>query len=308
MRSLLLMLATAEITAGQSHPSWWNYVPPDATSLIGIQWEQLRTSIFADAIGAELSSAGSLGFPDLPCLKEARQILISYPELLAIATGSFPAAATREQAVRIGLKPAAFRGVELWIAANNSLSVARVSDTVLLIGQRKTLEETIAGSLSDSIRRYSPLLARGARLSQDWDLWIATSRMPDPLASVFVPLEIAADAFEGGVIARDSLQLGASYQMSSARQATAAAEKLRQDVPSFPWVAQGLQVLADDDAVLLTLYVGPEQLAASLRPADPVPEAPPPPEPVAGGPRVVRIFGLDEGPRETVISRQPDAR
>ena len=307
MRSLLLMLATAEITAGQSHPSWWNYVPPDATALVGIQWEQLKNSIFADAVGAELSSGGSLGFPELPCLKEARQVLISYPELLAIATRVFPAAATREQAVRIGLKPATYRGVDLWIAPNKSLSIAHFSDTQLLVGQRKTLEEAIAGSLTDSIRSYSPLLARGARLSQDWDLWITTSRMPDPLASVFVPLDVAANAFEGGVIARDSLQLGASYQMGSTQQAVAAAERLRDAIPSFPWVAQGLQVEVDSDAVLLTLYVGPEQLAASLRPPDPLPQAPPP-EPVAAGPRVVRIYGLDEGLRETVVSPGAGAR
>ena len=307
MRSLLLVLATAEITAGQSHPSWWNYVPPDATALVGIQWEQVRYSIFAGAIGTELSSGGSLGFPDLPCLKDARQILISYPELMAIATGSFPATATREQAARIGLKLSTYRGVDLWIAPNHSLSVAQVSDHLLLVGQRKTLEDAIAGSLTDSIRDYSPLLARGARLSQDWDLWIATSRMPDPLANVFVPLEIAADAFEGGVIARGSLQLGASYQMGSAQQATAAAEKVRQAIPSFPWVAQGLDVQVDDDAVLLTLYVSPEQLAASLRPPDTIPQAPPP-EPVANGPRVVRIYGLDEGARETVLSPRPGTR
>ena len=307
MRSLLLVLATAEITAGQSRPSWWNYVPPDATALVGIQWEQVRYSIFAEPIGAELSSGGSLGFPDLPCLKDARQILISYPELLAIATGSFPAAATREQAARIGLKLSTYRGVDLWIAPNHSLSVAQVSDRLLLVGQRKTLEDAIAGSLTDSIRNYSPLLARGARLSQDWDLWIATSRMPDPLANVFVPLEIAADAFEGGVIARGSLQLGASYQMGSAQQATAAAEKVRQAIPSFPWVAQALDVQVDDDAVLLTLYVSPEQLAASLRPPDTVPQAPPQ-EPVTNGPRIVRIYGLDEGARETVLSPRSGTR
>jgi hypothetical protein len=307
MRSLLLVLATAEITSGQSHPSWWNYVPPDATALVGIQWEQVRNSIFAGAIGAELSSGGSLGFPDLPSLKDARQILISYPELMAIATGSFPAAATREQATRIGLKLSTYRGVDLWIAPTHSLSVAQVSDRLLLVGQRKTLEDAIAGSLTDSIRNYSPLLARGARLSQDWDLWIATSRMPDPLANVFVPLEIAADAFEGGVIARGSLQLGASYQMGSAQQATAAAEKVRQAIPSFPWVAQGLDVQVDDDAVLLTLYVSPEQLAASLRPPDTIPQTPPA-EPVVNGPRVVRIYGLDQGPRETILSPRPGTR
>jgi hypothetical protein len=109
------------------------------------------------------------------------------------------------------------------------------------------------------------------------------------------------------VIARDSLQLGAAYQMGSAQQATAAAEKLRQVVPTFPWVAQGLEVQVEDDAVLLTLYVGPEQLAASLRQPNPVPEAPPP-EPVGKGPRVIRIYGLDEGPRETVLAPRPGTR
>jgi len=301
MRSLLLMLAAAEITAGQSHPSWWNYVSPGATAVVGIQWERLRTSIFAGAIAGELSSGGALGLPDLPSLQDARQILISYPELLALAVGAFPAPAVREQAVRIGLRPATYRGVDFWIAPNNLLSLARVNDNLLLIGQRKTLENAIAASLSDSIREYSPLLARGARLSQDWDLWIAAAPMPNPLANVFVPFAIAADALEGGVIARDSLQVGAAYQMASAAQATSAAEQLRQAIPSFPWVAQGLQVQVDNDAVLLTLYVGPEQLAASLRPPDPAPEAAPP-EPAVTGPRVVRIYGLEEGTRETVLS------
>ena len=107
--------------------------------------------------------------------------------------------------------------------------------------------------------------------------------------------------------ARGDLQLGAAYQMGSTQQATAAAEKLRQAIPSFPWVAQGLQVQVDDDAVLLTLYVGPEQLAASLRPPDPAPQAPPP-EPVGNGPRVIRIYGLDDGPRQTVLSPRPGTR
>jgi len=66
-------------------------------------------------------------------------------------------------------------------------------------------------------------------------------------------------------------------------------------------------VQVDDDAVLLTLYVGPEQLAASLRPPVPVPEAPPP-EPVVNGPRVIRIYGLDDGPRETILSPRPGTR
>jgi hypothetical protein len=242
---------------------------------------------------------------------------------MVIATGSFPASTTRDQAIRIGWKSSSYQGVPLWIAPKNALAVARVSDSLLLIGQRKDLEAAIPRTEGPDIsRRYSPLLARGARLAQDWDLWITASHMPDPLASLFVPFEIDADAFQGGVSARETLQLGAAYQMSSARQATAAAEQLLRSIPSFPAVARGLQVQADGDAVLLTLFVDHEQLASNLRPPKPGPVAHEPkpkpgpeqilPEPVTyepvpndpsdKGPHVVHIYGLAEGTREIVLS------
>src|SRR4051812_1245862 len=292
MRILLLALATASLAPGQSHPSWWNYVPPDATALVGIQWEPLRNSILADPINSEFSSGGGLGFPDLPFLKGAREILIAAPNQLVIATGSFPAATTREQAIRMGWKQSSYQGVPLWIAPKDALAVARVSDSLLLIGQRKDLESAIPRTEGPDIsRRYSPLLARGARLAQDWDLWITTSRMPDPLASLFVPFEISADAFQGGVSVRETLQLGAAYQMSSNRQATAAAEQLRRGVPSFPAIARGLEIQADGDAVLLTLSVDHEQLASNLRQPKPGPVAQlakpkpePRPEPIVPAP------------------------
>src|SRR5450755_4605980 len=104
--TLRLLLVTAGLlssmgtSSAESHPAWWRYASPEATALVGIQWEHVRSSPFADAI------TGDLSVPDLDCLKEARQILISSPALLAMAAGNFPAATFREQATRKGLKRA----------------------------------------------------------------------------------------------------------------------------------------------------------------------------------------------------------
>src|ERR1700751_4722642 len=105
---------TAALAAAESHPSWWNFASPEATALVGVQWENLRQSVFGEAVGMELSSSGSLGFPDLPCLQESRQILISSPALLAMATGLFPPGTLREQAANKGLKHASYSGFDMW--------------------------------------------------------------------------------------------------------------------------------------------------------------------------------------------------
>jgi hypothetical protein len=122
----------------ESHPAWWRYAAPDATALVGIQWDHLRSSPFADAIAGELSGEGSLGFPDLDCLKEARQILISSlsssPSVLAVASGNFPAATVREQAARKGLKRVVYHEVEIWVTpGKETLSIARLSDDLVLL-------------------------------------------------------------------------------------------------------------------------------------------------------------------------------
>src|SRR5205085_11468678 len=87
----LLLFGLGKLSA-ESHPAWWRYASPEATALVGIQWEHVRSSHFAYAIGGELTGEGGLGFPDIECLKDSRQILISSPALLAIASGNFPAA------------------------------------------------------------------------------------------------------------------------------------------------------------------------------------------------------------------------
>jgi hypothetical protein len=101
----------------------------------------------------------------------------------------------------------------------------------------------------------------------------------------------------------------------------------------MPGVARGLQISVTGDRVMLGLDLDPDQLIASLRQTElaPVPVAPapvaarvpapvPPPKQVAApvpappvvaeAPKpperqVIRIFGLDDGPREIVLPPEP---
>ncbi len=298
----MLILLTAFLAAGESNPSWWNFASPEATALVGVQWENLRQSPFADVVGAELFSSGGLDLPDFAYLRNARQILISSPELLAIASGNFPPATLRSQAAARGWKPAQYRGCELWISpGKGSLSVAQVSGQLVLIGMRHTLEDALDRDQAETGRRYSPLLTRAARFAQQ-DLWVVSNHLPDPLASLFIPFEAEARSFEGSVSLREGLRLEAALDGGSEQAAAEIAESLRQSIPSLPAVARGLQVTVATERVVLGLTVDREQFSASLRqPAAVVPPAPPPEPPKSSGPQIIRILGLDDGPREILL-------
>ena len=327
MRLLLVIILAASSAFAESHPSWWTLAEPDATALVGIQWENLRQSVFADAVEAELSSTGSLGFPDLPLIVSAKQILISAPSVLAIATGNFPVEVLRAQASAKGMKAAYYHGVSIWISpGKTTLSVAQISDQLILIGLLKTLEDAVDRNQAETDRRYSPLLARAARLAPGKDLWVVATQLPDPLASLFVPIEAECEGFDGGISVRDGLELHASLDAASDKAAGEIATKLAQSIPALPAIARTMEVAVEAHTVMLTLQVTPDQLRAALQPptvtlATPpiepaipqlpaitvaaLPQAPPvepvKPEPKPEGPQVIRIFGLDEGVREITL-------
>jgi hypothetical protein len=335
VRVPLAFLTCAAFAAAQSHPSWWTYSSPAATALVGIEWQSVRASPFADAVEGELW--GDLGFPDLPCLYNARQIVISSPELLALVSGNFSGNAIRDQAAKQDFKAMTYRGIDMWFAAGKGvLSLARWNDQLVMIGDPATLQEALDHAMDDA-RNYCPLLARAAQFNHK-DLWVVASRLPDDLANRFVPLDAEARGFEGSVSLRNGLELDAVLSAGSEQEAGASAEKLRQAIPGFPAIARGLQVTVEQDSVVLALEATREEVMAALRPPEPAaPVAPPverikvetpshaeyvevdkpeppihaekvvenpvqkPVEKVPEKPQMIRITGLDEGPREIVL-------
>jgi hypothetical protein len=324
VRVSLAFLAYAAYAAAQSHPSWWTYSSPTATALVGIEWQSVRTSPFADAIESELW--GDLGFPDLPCLHNTRQFVISSPQLLALASGNFSAGShgdeLRDQAAKKGFKAMTYRGIDMWFATEKGvLSIARWNDQLVMIGDPKALKETVDRGMDDS-RNYSPLLARAALFNRN-DLWVVSSRLPDPLANRFIPLDTEAEGFAGFVLLHNGLELNATLSSGSEQQAITSAAKLRQAIPGFPTIVRGLQVTVEGESVMLSLAATSEQVAAALRGPEPVaapvekikvetpshveyvvvekPESPKPIEKIPDKPMVIRILGLDDGPREIVL-------
>ena len=268
VKPLFLLAITAALAAAESHPSWWTYASPEATTLVGIRWSNLRHSPFAAAIEAELSSTGVLAFPDLDCLRQAREIVISSPALLAAEAGSFPAATVKDQAQRKGLRRAVYRGVTLWLPEQaDKLGVAQISEQLVLVGAHKTLEAAVDSSLLETGRQYSPLLPRAARFSQTGDLWVVAVKLPDPLADLFVPLDADASEFLGQVSVRDGLSMEASFDAGSDEAAAEFARGLREKSPSFPAVARGVVASVDHSRVTIALQVSSEELASALHPA-----------------------------------------
>ncbi len=310
-------MATALPAHSESNPTWWGLAPLDATAIVGIQWQNLRSSPFAEAIWGELDS--EIGLPPLPCLADARQILIASPALLAMISGNFNTATLRAQALKIGMKPASYQGVNVWLA-KSGLSIAQLSDQLLLAGSRTTLNAAIDRSQAER-RHYSPLLSRAARYGQA-DLFVVADRLPDPLASIFVPLDvetgIQAGEFEGYVTLANGLTLEASLDGGSEENAALIADKVRQSIGSLPAIAQGMDVRVEARTVLLSLEVDAAEFAAELRTSPARAPAAQTPQPVAAvavpstpiaptvpaapaGPQIIRIFGLEDGPREIIL-------
>jgi hypothetical protein len=265
------MLWNAGLASAQSHPGWWTVVPPESQSLVGIEWQTLRNSPFGDALRVELSTGGSVALPDLPCLMNAHDFLMASPPLLAAANGGCAPATLRTEAPAHGLKLSSYRGFDLWVPlAASELSVLQFNERVVLIGSVKSLRAAVDRSLVET-RTYSPLLIQGARLARTRDLWAVAAALPDPLASIFVPLEVASSNvrnFEGGITLREGLDLGAILDAGSEAGAAEVAGSIRKSIPQFPGVVKGLQVATNGSSVTLALQVPNDVLQASLRRGD----------------------------------------
>ncbi|MEI9813279.1 MAG: hypothetical protein WDO18_11805 [Acidobacteriota bacterium] len=215
----------------------------------------------------------------------AEQILIGSPATLAVEYGPFSHDKLREQATKAGFTRRLYKNAELWISpAPDAMSVAYISERVLLVAKAGTLEDAVARVSDPKNRSYSPLLARGSRYSKE-DLWVVATRLPDPLASSFVPFAWEATAFEGSVSVWDGLHAVAAVERASPTRAMDLADSIAESLASRPALAEGTEITTHERSVLIRMDLDEDQLAESLRPADPnaavaIAAAPAPPPPI----------------------------
>jgi len=266
----------ATLADAQSHPSWWTWVSPEATTIVGIRWENLRVSKTGSTVAEEIF--GQYSIPELDCLKQSRQILLSSPPFVAVASANCKSAALRTQAPAQGLKRIFFKGIEVWIGSDpDGLGLARLTDQVTLIATRSTLQDSIERSQDGTGRTYSPLLIQAASQAQQ-NLWIVTTNPKDLLASAFAPLESAANQEHAPAAGDVSLQANQAMPVAS---------------PQLPPVPDSSKVaLAPSTAASFTAPPpSPASKTQSAKPERSTAAATPPRQ-------VIRILGLDEGTRE----------
>ncbi len=90
-------------------------------------------------------------------------------------------------------------------------------------------------------------------------------KLPDPLANLFVPLEVEAWGFEGAVSMRDGLTLEASFDASSTDAAEKLAGIMQQQAPTLPPLARGLQATSDRRTVSIQLQASQAEVVAAPR-------------------------------------------
>jgi hypothetical protein len=235
-------------------------------------------------------------------LDGAEQILVAGPSMLVIEFGSFSRSRLRNEAIAKGFRRDDFRSAEVWLAPDHSQSVAFVSNQLLVIGSPAEIKDALEN------RPPSPLLARAARYAAE-DLWVVSSSLPDPLASLFIPIETQATAFEGSVSVWDGLHLVAAIQRDTSSSATELAQNLKLIFDLRPALEQGTEIRTRGRSVLIRMDLDEQQLVASLRSPAPIatavapPVSPPLPESRLKPLGAIKILGLSTGTREIPLGR-----
>ena len=296
-----LFLCAAACALAQSHPRAWGFAHPQTRTLIGMNWPVVSHSPFAPAI------AGELDFLDAEFLAGAQQLVISSYDYLVMATGQFPDATVRALAAKRGLRAAEYRNVAVLVAPKTEeLSAALITEQILLLGTWKAIEGAIDRSVAIRGREPLELLARAATLAPA-DFWIVCSRFPDELAASFLPLADGARpilGYEAAVTLRGGVALDAVFETRGAPEALRLAQSFEEIRPALPEVARGLRVGLEQAVVRVSLALSQPELARAMHLEAPAPKPAEPPKPVVAERKVIRIVGLDDGPREIPV-RQP---
>lgn len=265
--------------AADSVPPAWKYLPHNCTSLVGIRWETARPTILAPALQQELE------FPDI--WKTADRLVIAGPSELAVVSGNFSISSLKRQFEAVGLLQ---NEPDVWIGSESA--IALLSDKLLIIGDLKAITEALAP------HRPCPLTPRAVPYL-DEDLWVVASRLPDPLAARFVPLDQEATAFEGSVSVWDGLHLVAAIEQSSVLRAERLAAEIGDMLQARPAMAPGAEITIHGRSVLIRLDLDEQQLDKRTLGAP----ATPAPVPPTLKDQSIRILGLSEGTREIPLGR-----
>ena len=329
---------TASAETGQP---LWRFAHPNAKTLVGLEVGRIRQAGLQSGTTGWFEKtwlenlAGHL--PGLEFLNQVDQVFISSPgcvnpddaaepPVLVMVLGRFDPAKVRQLLRKQGAKPQMFDGITVFRPqgkAAKEFAFAVLDAGTILAGDAQSIFSSIERLRLPAEGPTSAIAARAESFKSNYDFW-AVMTEPSVLTSQRLPLGALSQSalmqgvsgIELGVSLREGLTLTGSLLMATDQDARTLKEEFSKLLklaakdhatrPELAQIVKKLRLDLDGAAVKFSLRMAKSDLEASLRKLqvghrttasvliEPVPILP-------AEPQVIRIEGLDEGPREIKI-------
>ena len=321
----------------------WQFAPPDAKVFIGFRWNNIAASEIGRKLRSDLADAGFTAMPAFGLLNQVDEVVMASPgkqpedpedkqaPLLIRVSGRFHAAQFERVMAEQGTRVQSYRTRRVYRQKKDGDMAATLLDEhSFLVGDAASVFAAL-DRLEWPGTTPNPLVERARRLRDAYDLWALFTVTPSTLAGRVMPdLPFIGEAhgLEMGVSFQSGLDLRLGLDTDSPESAMKLAAELKKTLklaardarnsPGLAPVVKKLQIAADDASVRLTLRLSaaeferslaeirkhshPAQpaVAKSMRPPQPATAAPPPAPPAQ---QMIRIEGLDDGPKEVPLAR-----
>lgn len=255
----------------------------------------------------------------------------SDPPMLVVVRGHFDLGKVRKTLADHGAKPQLFNSIQVYRPqGKNSRDMAfvLVDAQTILIGDAGSIFASLERKANPTPADAGPLVARAAELDSRYDVWALLSGMPgmpgDRLIGLLAGggLQSESRSFEAGISLRNGLAADISLIFPSEPEARSMASEFSKLMkaaikdkiggPAMLDLEKRLKVAAEGATTKISLRMTPQEFeknaqifaatrqqptlaAAEIKPdaaqTIPTPANPPPPQ-------MIRIEGLDDGPRE----------
>ncbi|HZU29408.1 MAG TPA: hypothetical protein VFA04_28050 [Bryobacteraceae bacterium] len=316
----------------------WRFTHPDAKVFVGIKLRRLRESqvgiAVRDQMRAQLRDQGislTPKFPGTELLDQISDVLISspgrpdgaaenaQPPVLIRIAGEFDANKVESFFAQTGAKMQKYRHYRVFRQkGDGDMAASLIDPRTLLLGDATSLFAALE-RMEWTDAPKNPLLAQAMDMQAQYDLWALFTVTPSSLSSAQVPQLAALDALRGldlGISVNDGLSLRLGLNTDSPEEAGKLAAQLKallfvalkqHGAPAdLAALANSIRFDVEQNSVRLQAKVGAAELKKALAEAQrrfneqraQVAAVHPRPAPEPQGPKVIRIEGLDDGPRE----------
>jgi hypothetical protein len=257
------------------------------------------------------------------------------PPLLIAVSGRFEPVKLGRMFLKSGAKPQAFRSVIIYRPqdkANSDFGFIILNSQVLLIGDVGSLCDAV-----DRLERGTPAPARIVERARDmdiaYDFWAILLGPPSAMASERIPMADLAGklkGFEAGIAVRDGVAMDVSLNTASestAKEMAAEFSKMihlvgkdHENHPQWAGIDRRLKMTVDRADLKFALRLDDKEVARMAKAFDNgqgrrdaltakarevMPQVTPPPPHLPPQKQVIRIEGLDDGPREIPYRAMP---